>query len=37
MIVVSLTVSPVKNTEGKIVGASKIAGTLPNRSGVRNK
>jgi PAS domain len=25
LIVVSLTVSPVKNTEGKIVGASKIA------------
>ena len=37
LIVVSLTVSPVKSANGEIVGASKIAQTSARRSGVRSK
>jgi PAS domain S-box-containing protein len=37
LIVVSLSVSPVKNAEGKIVGASKIASILLSRSEIMSK
>jgi PAS domain S-box-containing protein len=36
-VVVSLSVSPVKNAEGKIVGAAKITEILASRSEVRNR
>jgi PAS domain S-box-containing protein len=36
-IVISLTVSPVKNNEGKIVAHQKSRETLPSRSGRRSK
>ncbi len=37
LIVVSITVSPVKTADGKIVGASKIARISPSRSAARRR
>ena len=37
LIVVSLTVSPIKNGEGKIIGASRVQGISQNKSSLRSR